>query len=63
MNYYEIRGLFSYLEDNRDHLSSLQNDFVAYLKDHYKKTGIITPGNIESLVTIKEKIPFAISIE
>jgi hypothetical protein len=63
MNYYEIRGLFSYLEDNRDHLNSLQSDFITNLKDHYKKTGIVTPGNIESLLAIKEKIPVAMSIE
>jgi hypothetical protein len=63
MNYYEIRGLFSYLEDNRDHLNSLQSEFVTYLKDQYKRTGLVTPGNIESLVAIKEKIPVAMSIE
>jgi hypothetical protein len=63
MNYYEIRGLFSYLEDNRDHLNSLQSEFVTYLKDQYKRTGLVTPGNIENLVAIKEKIPVAMSIE
>lgn len=63
MDYYEIRNLFSYLEDNSNNLSTLQNEYVTNVRRHYKWTGAITPGQIDNLLTIKEKISTLVNYE
>ena len=53
----EINFLLNYLENNSRHLNSLQHEFVASLKEHYKSPGVITKRQVECLYVIKEYIP------
>jgi hypothetical protein len=52
----EIRLLFNYLDINQEQLNRLQNEFILSLKNQYKLTGLLTPGQIDKLVIIKEKV-------
>jgi hypothetical protein len=63
MGHTEIKLLLSYLENNREYLSILQNEFVLNMKNQYKWTGIITNGQLENLEDIKERIPSIVEVE
>jgi hypothetical protein len=63
MSHTEIKTLFNYLENNREHLSRIQNDFVTEVRNKYKWTGIITARQIESLLDIQSTVPAAATIE
>lgn len=56
MDYKEIKALFNFLEGNRKNLSSLQQEFIDSLRQHYKITGILTSVQVESLLHLKEKV-------
>lgn len=56
MNHAEIKLLIKYLEDNREHLTNLQKEFILSVRNQYKLTGLVTPGQVESLATMKEKV-------
>jgi hypothetical protein len=56
MNHAELKLLFNSLENNRERLTKLQYEFILSLKAQYGLTGLLTPWQIESLVTIKEKV-------
>lgn len=56
MDYKEIKALFNFLEGNRKNLSSLQQEFIDSLRQHYKITGILTSVQLESLLHLKEKV-------
>jgi hypothetical protein len=49
MNRREIKFILSYLDNNRDHLDSLQTDFVDTLKKQYNATGVLTKSQAEFL--------------
>lgn len=56
MDYTEIKQLFNFLEINRKNLTSLQQDFIDSLRQHYKITGILTSVQVESLKNLREKV-------
>ncbi|MGE5419916.1 MAG: hypothetical protein ACM3UT_07000 [Chloroflexota bacterium] len=56
MDYKEIKQLFNYLENNRNHFSSLQLEFIDSLRKQYKVTGLLTSVQSESLIDLREKI-------
>ncbi|HLP74174.1 MAG TPA: hypothetical protein VK155_14810 [Bacteroidales bacterium] len=56
MDYKEIKQLFNFLESNRKNLTSLQQEFIDSLRQHYRITGILTSVQTESLNNLKEKI-------
>ena len=57
MDRQEINFLLNYLENNPEHLNSLQHEFVASSKKHYRVTGVLTKRQLESLYEIKDYIP------
>lgn len=57
MDLKEIKLLFNYLENNREHLNSLHHEFIATLKKHYNATGVLTKRQVEGLYQIKDYIP------
>ena len=57
MDRQEIKFLLNYLENNPEHLNSLQHEFITSLKVHYKATGFLTKRQVEWLHEIKEYIP------
>ena len=57
MDRQEIKYLLNYPENYPGHLNSLQNEFIASLKEHYKSTGVLTKRQVECLNEIKEYIP------
>jgi uncharacterized protein YbaR (Trm112 family) len=57
MDRHEIKFLLNYLENNRQHLNSLQNKFISSSKENYNTTGVLTKRQVESLYDIKDYIP------
>jgi hypothetical protein len=57
MNRQEIKFLLNYLENNPEHLNSLQHEFIASSKEHFKSTGVLTKRQRDCLYEIKEYIP------
>jgi uncharacterized protein YbaR (Trm112 family) len=45
------------MENNQEHLPSLQHQFIVSLKEHYKSTGVLTKRQVECLYLIKDYIP------
>jgi hypothetical protein len=52
----EINNLLNYVENNRVHLNSLQNEFITSLQENYNKTGVLTKRQVEFLQDVKEYI-------
>ena len=57
MDRQEIKFLLNYIENNPEHLSPMQHEFFASLKQNYKSTGVLTKRQAECLNEIKEDIP------
>lgn len=49
----DIKKVFNYLQSNQQPLTSYQLDFIKSLKKYFKKTGRLSPRQIECLVSIK----------
>ena len=56
MDSQEFKILLNYLENNREHLNTLQNEFITTLKENYNATGVITKRQVEFLYDSKEYI-------
>ena len=56
MDRLEFKILLNYLENNQEHLSTLQHEFIASLKEHYETTGVLTKRQVEFLYDLKEYI-------
>jgi hypothetical protein len=56
MDNQEFKILLNYLENNREHLNTLQNEFITTLKERYNATGVITKRQVEFLYDSKEYI-------
>ena len=56
MDRQEFKILLNYLENNREHLNTLQNEFISSLKENYKATGVLTKRQVEFLYDTKEYI-------
>ncbi len=56
MDRQEIKILLNYLENNQEHLNTLQHEFIASLKEHYETTGVLTKRQVEFLYDSKEYI-------
>lgn len=56
MDRQEIKILLNYLENNQEHLNTLQHEFIASLKEHYATTGVLTKRQVEFLYDSKEYI-------
>ena len=54
MDRQEFKILLNYLENNREHLNTLQNEFITALKDNYNATGVLTKRQVEFLSDTKE---------
>lgn len=49
----DIKKIFNYLESNMQPLTSYQVDFVKSLKKYFRKTGRLSPRQIECLIGIR----------
>ncbi len=58
----EIKFILSYLDNNQEHLDTLQNEFLSTLKKQYNVTGVLTEKQTEFLYGIKGYIPSKVSI-
>jgi hypothetical protein len=56
MDRQEFKFLLNYLENNREHLNTLQHNFVSSLKDNYNTTGVLTKKQVEFLYDTNEYI-------
>ena len=56
MDRLEFKILLNYLENNQEHLSTLQHEFIVSLKEHYETTGVLTKRQVEFLYDLKEYI-------
>lgn len=63
MDRQEIKFLLNYLDTNRKHLNSLQYEFITFVKENYKTTGVITPRQVSCLSEMKEYIPTIVTAE
>jgi hypothetical protein len=62
----EIKKVFSYLEQNQEHLTSSQSEFIKSLKKYFKWKKSLSMRQIECLVSLKENISIpqeALSVE
>ena len=60
MDRQEIKILFKYLDDNREHLNTLQKEFLSSSKETYNATAVLTQRQIEFLNDMKELIAAAV---
>jgi hypothetical protein len=56
MDRQEFKFLLNYLENNREHLNTLQHKFIVSLKDNYNATGVLTKKQVEFLYDTNEYI-------
>jgi hypothetical protein len=56
MDRQEIKILFNYLDNNRKHLNTLQNEFLVSAKKIYNATAVLTQRQLEFLYDMKELI-------
>ncbi len=54
MDRQEFKTLLNYLENNQEHLNTLEKEFIASLKENYNATGVLTKRQVEFLNDIKE---------
>lgn len=54
----EFKFLLNFLETNREHLNTLQLEFLSSLKKNYNATGVLTKRQVEFLYDAKEYIRY-----
>ena len=54
MDRQEFKILLNYLENNQEHLNTLQHEFIASLKEHFETTGVLTKRQVEFLYDLEE---------
>ena len=56
MNRQEISILLNYLDNNQEHLNTLQHEFMTSLKKNYSSTGVLTKRQLEFNYDLKDYI-------
>lgn len=54
MDIQEINILLNNVENNREHLNTLQKEFITSLKENYNATGVLTKRQVEFLYDSEE---------
>jgi hypothetical protein len=61
MDRQEINILINYVDNNREHLNTLEHEFIASLKKNYNATGVLTKRQVEFLYDVKDYIQSMVS--